>query len=106
MFLRQVESKFLASEAYGLDKSRFHFFDSAFDLILGLASNLLGWMPWLWDVSAGLVAKAGLDDWGGDVPTSICFVVLTMILQVRPFVFAPPVQSHNAAVFVWEINSV
>eukprot|EP00752_Nemacystus_decipiens_P009392 g8395.t1 len=77
----KVESKFLASQAYGLDKSRFHFFDSAFDLVLGLASNLLGWMPWLWDVSAGLVAKAGFDGWGGDIPVSICFVVLTMVMQ-------------------------
>lgn len=112
MLLLQVESKFLASQAYGLDKSRFHFFDSAFDLVIGLASNLLGWMPWVWDVSAGLVAKAGFDGWGGDIPTSICFVVLTMIMQVRPFVlkrnrqvtnFAPPLQTHNTAVFVWEL---
>ena len=112
MRLLQVESKFLASQAYGLDKSRFHFFDSAFDLVIGLASNLLGWMPWVWDVSAGLVVKAGFDGWGGDIPTSICFVVLTMIMQVRPFVlkrnrqvanFALPLQTHNTAVFVWEL---
>lgn len=91
-----MESKFLASQAYGLDKSRFHFFDSAFDLVLGLASNLLGWMPWLWDVSAGLVAKAGFDGWGGDIPTSICFVVLTMMMQVRLFAFASPVHTRKA----------
>ena len=78
-----MESKFLASQAYGLDKSRFHFFDSTFDLVLGLASNLLGWMPWMWDVSAGLVAKAGFEGWGGDIPTSLTFVVLTMLVQVR-----------------------
>lgn len=77
----QVENKFAASQAYGLDKSRFHFFDSAFDLVLGLASNLLGWMPWLWDVSTGLVTKAGLEGWGGDIPTSLTFVVLAMITQ-------------------------
>eukprot|EP00903_Cladosiphon_okamuranus_P011068 g10449.t1 len=77
----KVESKFLASQAYGLDRSRFHFFDSSFDLILGLASNLLGWMPWLWDVSEDLVAKAGLEGWEGDLPTSLCFVVLTMVIQ-------------------------
>lgn len=92
MLSRQVESKFLASQAYGLDKSRFHFFDSAFDLVLGLASNLLGWMPWLWDVSAGLVTKAGFAGWGGDIPTSLCFVVLTMIAQVRGVLFASPVR--------------
>lgn len=79
----QVKSKFSASQAYGLDKSRFHFFDSTFELVLGLASNLLGWMPWLWDVSAGLVSKAGLGSWGGDIPTSLTFVVLAMLLQVR-----------------------
>lgn len=84
--LHQVESKFLASQAYGLDKNRFHSFESAFDLVLGLASNLLGWMPWLWDVSAGLVAKTGFEGWGGDIPTSLCFVALTMVMQVRPFV--------------------
>ncbi|CBJ27157.1 CaaX prenyl protease Ste24 [Ectocarpus siliculosus] len=77
----KVESKFSASQAYGLDKSRFHFFDSTFDLVVGLTTNLLGWMPWLWDVSSGLVAKAGLGDWGGDIPTSLTFVVLTMVLQ-------------------------
>lgn len=78
-----MESKFSASQAYGLDKSRFHFFDSTFDLVVGLTTNLLGWMPWLWDVSSGLVAKAGLGDWGGDIPTSLTFVVLTMVLQAR-----------------------
>lgn len=81
-----MESKFSASQAYGLDKSRFHFFDSAFDLVLGLASNLLGWMPWLWDVSTGLVTKAGLEGWGGDIPTSLTFVVLAMIAQARPVI--------------------
>ncbi|CAM9139997.1 unnamed protein product [Ectocarpus sp. 6 AP-2014] len=81
----KVESKFSASQAYGLDKSRFHFFDSTFDLFVGLTTNLLGWMPWLWDVSSGLVAKAGLGDWGGDIPTSLTFVVLTMTLIGLPF---------------------
>ncbi|CAM9090980.1 unnamed protein product [Ectocarpus fasciculatus] len=81
----KVESKFSASQAYGLDKSRFHFFDSTFDLVVGLTTNLLGWMPWLWDVSSGLVAKAGLGDWGGDIPTSLTFVVLTMTLIGLPF---------------------
>ncbi len=89
----QVESKFLASQAYGLDKSRFHFFESAFDLVLGLAINLLGWMPWLWDVSAGLVAKAGYEGWGGDIPTSLTFVVLTMMVQVRRILQALPPQT-------------
>lgn len=77
-----MKSKFSASQAYGLDKSRFHFFDGTFELVLGLASNLLGWMPWLWDVSEGLVSKAGLGDWGGDIPTSLTFVILAMFLQV------------------------
>ncbi|CAM9104294.1 unnamed protein product [Laminaria digitata] len=77
----KVESKFAASQSYGLDKSRFHFVDSAFDVVLGLASNLLGWMPWLWDVSAGLVAKWGLGDRGGDIPTSLVFVGLTLVIQ-------------------------
>lgn len=77
-----MESKFAASQSYGLDKSRFHFVDSAFDVVLGLASNLLGWMPWLWDVSAGLVAKWGLGDRGGDIPTSLVFVGLTLVIQV------------------------
>lgn len=88
-----MESKFLASQAYGLDKSRFHFFESAFDLVLGLAINLLGWMPWLWDVSAGLVTKAGYEGWGGDIPTSLTFVVLTMIGQVRRLLQARPAQT-------------
>lgn len=79
----QVESKFSASQAYGLDKSRFHFFESAFELVLGLASNLWGWMPWLWDFSAEVVSKAGLGSWGGDIPTSLTFVTLAMCLQVR-----------------------
>lgn len=79
---RQVESKFSASQSYGLDKSRFHFADSVFDLALGLASNLLGWMPWLWDVSAGLVAKWGFENRGGDIPTSLVFVGLATIAQV------------------------
>lgn len=91
--LHQVESKFLATQAYGLDKSRFHFFDSAFDLVQVLASNLLGWMPWLWDISAGLVTKAGFEGWGGDIPTSLCFVVLTMMIQVRLVPLAPPVRT-------------
>ncbi|CAM9302219.1 unnamed protein product [Scytosiphon promiscuus] len=77
----KVKSKFSASQAYGLDKSRFHFFDSTFELVLGLASNLLGWMPWLWDVSAGLVSNGGLGNWGGEIPTSLTFVMLVMLLQ-------------------------
>lgn len=76
-----MESKFAASQSYGLDKSRFHFVDSAFDVVLGLTSNLLGWMPWLWDVSAGLVAKWGFGDRGGDIPTSLVFVGLTLVIQ-------------------------
>lgn len=93
-----MESKFSASQAYGLDKSSFHFFDSAFDLVLGLVSNLLGWMPRLWDVSAGLVAKAGLDGWGGDIPTSLTFVVLAMIAQARLFVqYVCPVRNRSLA---------
>ncbi|CAN0499132.1 unnamed protein product, partial [Scytosiphon promiscuus] len=78
----QVESKFAASQSYGLDKSRFHFVDSAFDVVLGLTANLLGWMPWLWDVSEGLVAKWGFGDGGGDIPASLVFVGLTLVIQV------------------------
>lgn len=78
----QVESKFLASQRYGLDKSRFHFVASALDVTLGLASNLLGCMPWLWDVSVDIVTKWGLRDWGGEIPTSLVFVSLVMVLQV------------------------
>lgn len=77
-----MESKFPASQSYGLDKSRFHFFESAFDLVLGLATNLLGCMPWVWDVSEGLVIKWGFGGRWGDIPTSLVFVGLTMILQV------------------------
>lgn len=72
----------MASQSYGLDKSRFHFADSAFDLFLGLASNLLGWMPWLWDVSAGLVTKWGLEHRWGDIPTSLVFVGLALMFKV------------------------
>lgn len=80
-----MESKFAASQSYGLDKSRFHFLDSAFDVVLGLASNLLGWMPWLWDVSAGLVATWGFGDRGGDIPTSLVFVGLALVIQASVF---------------------
>lgn len=92
-----MENKFSASQAYGLDKSSFHFFDSAFDLVLGLVSNLLGWMPRLWDISAGLVTKAGLEGWGGDIPTSLTFVVLAMIAQARlALQYVCPVQTKSS----------
>ena len=80
-----MENKFAASQSYGLDKSRFHLLDSAFDVVLGLASNLLGWMPWLWDVSAGLVEKWGFGDRGGDIPTSLVFVGLALVIQASFF---------------------
>lgn len=78
-----MESKFAASQSYGLDKSRFHFIVSAFGLVEGLASVLLGWMPWLWDVSEGLVTKWGYGEWGGDIPTSLVFLGLSLIIQVK-----------------------
>lgn len=78
-----MESKFAASQSYGLDKSRFHFIVSAFDLVEGLASILLGWMPWLWDVSEGLVTKWGYGEWEGDIPTSLVFLGLGLIIQVK-----------------------
>lgn len=77
-----MQSKFQASRSYGLDKSSFHFFDSGFDLVLGLVVNLTGLMPMIWDVSAGLVAKSGLELWGGDIPTSLVFVGLVLVFQV------------------------
>ncbi|CAM9665580.1 unnamed protein product [Ascophyllum nodosum] len=77
----KVEDKFMASQSYGLDKSTFHFIESAFDLVQGLASNLWGLMPWLWDMSEGLVTKWGFGEWGGDIPTSLVFLGLTLIIQ-------------------------
>lgn len=77
-----MEDKFGASQRYGVDKSSFHFVDSAFDLIFTMASNLLGWMPWLWDFSAALAPKLGLGENAGDISVSMIFVALGMVFQV------------------------
>lgn len=77
-----MEDKFGASQRYGVDKSSFHFVDSAFDLIFTMASNLLGWMPWLWDFSAALAVKLGLGENAGDISVSLIFVALGMVFQV------------------------
>ncbi|CAM9241298.1 unnamed protein product [Sphacelaria rigidula] len=77
----KAAKKFAASQSYGLDKSNFHFFEKTFDLVTGLAVDLTGWMPWLWDTSAELVAKWGLDRGGGDMATSLVFVGLALVFQ-------------------------
>lgn len=93
----QAAKKFAASQSYGLDKSNFHFFEKTFDLVTGLAVDLTGWMPWLWDTSAELVTKWGFDRGGGDMATSLVFVGLVLVFQVtcgttdHPWAEYPPI---------------
>ncbi|CAM9212474.1 unnamed protein product [Discosporangium mesarthrocarpum] len=78
--VQKVRAKFVASQSYGLDKSRFHFVDSLVDLMINLATNLLGLMPLLWDFSAKLLTNMGVEN-GGDIPTSLVFMFLRIIIE-------------------------
>lgn len=55
--LPQLQSKFDASQAYGLDKVNFSLFSSAYGIVEEMTFLLLGFMPYIWDASCAFGEK-------------------------------------------------
>jgi len=74
-----VDNKeFLDSQAYGLDKSSFHFISSAFDQAVQLLILFYGGYPWLWSYSEKVLQKFGLNS-DYEVTQSLIFVFFMVL---------------------------
>uniref|UniRef100_A0A6S8ENZ2 CAAX prenyl protease n=1 Tax=Aureoumbra lagunensis TaxID=44058 RepID=A0A6S8ENZ2_9STRA len=63
--LEKLTEKGPKAQAYALAKSRFKFVNSSFQLILSIATTILGLSPYAWDLASGYGAK-----WFGGSPES------------------------------------
>ncbi|KAL4102164.1 hypothetical protein PRIC1_005912 [Phytophthora ramorum] len=59
--LAATQAKFDKSRAYGLDKSTFGFVSGAYNQLEGTALLLLGYLPFMWTMSAKALVVVGLD---------------------------------------------
>jgi STE24 endopeptidase len=55
--LEQLQSKFVKAQGYGLDKINFGMIASSYDTFESIAFLLLGFMPYMWDVSVKIGEK-------------------------------------------------
>jgi len=79
--LPQLQSKFLASQSYGLDKVYFSLFSSTYGIIEGIAFLLLGFMPWIWDCSCDFGSSHfGWTESVDEIKISLVFLLFTTII--------------------------
>jgi len=79
--LPQLRDKFTKSQLYGTDKINYQMLISVYNLVETLVFLLLGFMPWIWDVSVGLGETYG--GWKGgedEIKISLVFLGLTTVI--------------------------
>ncbi|KAL3809801.1 hypothetical protein ACHAXA_003038 [Cyclostephanos tholiformis] len=80
--LPQLRSKFLNAQSYGLDRVNFSLISSSYSTIEGITFVLLGYMPYVWDMSCrvGKMRGLGYDERTDEIKISLIFMLLTTIL--------------------------
>lgn len=76
------EETFKKSISYRRDKFHFQIFSNTFNLILSLAFLYLGFLPYIWDQSAGLAVSFGLVKSAGDLQGVYDEAVITWLFLV------------------------
>ena len=79
--LPQLQSKFEAAQSYGLDKVRFSIFSSTYGTIEGVAFVLLGFLPYIWDMSCSTASSFGwTDESSNEIKISLIFMAYSTII--------------------------
>mmetsp|Transcript_14978 Transcript_14978/g.31760 ORF Transcript_14978/g.31760 Transcript_14978/m.31760 type:complete len:507 (-) Transcript_14978:31-1551(-) len=79
--LPQLQSKFEAAQSYGLDKVKFSLFSSSYSVVEGVTFLLLGFMPWIWDVSCNFgSSNFGWTESENEIKISLVFLMFTTII--------------------------
>lgn len=78
--LPQLEAKFAAAQAYGLDKSNFSLVSSAYGTVEGIGFVLLGFLPWIWDVARDIGLRCGWTEAENEIKISLVFLGLTTLV--------------------------
>jgi len=79
--LEQLEEKFKSSQAYGMDKINFGMVLSTYETFESIALLLLGFLPYIWDVSARLGATyLGIKS-DEEVKITLLFMLLTTLIE-------------------------
>jgi len=79
--LPQLRDKFTKSQLYGMDKINFQMICAVYNLTETLAFLLLGFMPYLWDVSVTLGGRyASWNQKDDEIKISLVFLLLTTII--------------------------
>lgn len=75
--LPQLRSKFVKSQAYGMDKIVFGMFSEFYGTAESIVFLLLGYLPYSWDTAKDLGAKWGVE---GEIGVSLIFLLLVTLL--------------------------
>lgn len=86
--LEQLKEKFKSSQAYGLDKINFGMFSSTYDTFESVALLLLGFLPYLWDISVD-VGKAYFSWTAAEDEIKISLIFLGLVTIVGTITSLP-----------------
>jgi CAAX prenyl protease N-terminal, five membrane helices/Peptidase family M48 len=78
--LEQLQAKFKASQAYGLDKINFGMISSTYDTVESVAFLVLGFLPYIWDKSVDFGGH--FFGWTADdeIKVTLIFLLITTII--------------------------
>jgi len=80
--LPKLRSKFSKSQAYGMDKIKFAIASDMFNIVESVASLLLGFMPYLWDIANHVgTEKILYIKVESEIGISLIFLLLIIILK-------------------------
>ena len=88
--VKQLEDKGPASQAYGLEKSRFKFVRTTCALVLNLALTVLGAHAWAWDAAVGICERESIQTRffpdgpvavGGEIKVSLVYLGLWFLFE-------------------------
>ena len=79
--LPQLKDKFLSSQCYGLDKINFGMISSTYDTTETIFFLLMGYFPYLWDISASIAAaRFGWSQPEHEIKISLIFLAITTLV--------------------------
>jgi len=79
--LPQLQSKFQASQSYGLDKVYFSLFSSTYGTVEGIVFLLMGFTPWIWDCSVDFgQIHFGWTEAENEIKISLIFLAYTTVI--------------------------
>jgi len=78
--LPQLKDKFESSQSYGLDKINFGMISSTFDTTESIVYLIMGFFPFVWDMSATIGQRFGWTQQDNEIKISLIFLALTTIM--------------------------